>query len=61
MSMTLAPGSLIDRFGSEGGTFFSPKGESFDARATPYGCPQMDYRAYREVKPIAAKMCKAAP
>lgn len=61
VAQTLAPGQLIDRFGSEGGTFFSPKGESFDARAVPYVCRQMDYRVYRVVKPIPVKTCKAAP
>jgi hypothetical protein len=57
---TLAAGTLIDRFGSEGGTFFSPKGESFASRAVPYVCTQMDYRVYRVVKPIPVKSCKAA-
>jgi hypothetical protein len=58
---TLDPGRLLDRFGSEGGTFFSPKGESFAFRAVPYVCQQMDYRIYRVVKPIPVKTCKAAP
>jgi hypothetical protein len=58
---TLSAGELIDRFGSEGGTFFSPKGESFKSRAVPYVCSQMDYRVYRVVKPLAVKACKAAP
>src|SRR5271157_2905199 len=50
VSETLAPGTLIDRFGSEGGSFFSPKGESFDARAVPYVCSQMVYTVYRVVE-----------
>jgi len=58
---TLAAGELIDRFGSEGGSFFSPKGESFEARAVPYICSRMDYRVYRVLKPISVKACKAAP
>jgi hypothetical protein len=52
---------MIDRFGSEGGTFFSPRGESYQSRAVPYVCRMMDYRVYRVVKPIAVKSCKAAP
>ena len=60
-SETLAAGTLIDRFGSEGGTFFSPKGESFAARAVPYVCSKMAYTVYRVVKPIPVKACKAAP
>lgn len=58
---TLPVGALIDRFGSEGGTFFSPKGESFASRAVPYVCRQMDYRVYRVLKPLPVKTCKAAP
>jgi hypothetical protein len=61
VARSLAPGEMIDRFGSEGGTFFSPKGESYRARAVPYVCGQMDYRVYRVVKPIPVKACKAAP
>jgi hypothetical protein len=60
VSESLTAGELIDRFGSEGGTFFSPQGESFRSRAVPYVCTQMDYRVYRVVKPIAVKACKAA-
>lgn len=59
-AQTLHVGALIDRFGSEGGTFFSPRGEPYTARAVPYVCRQMDYRVYRVVKPIQVKTCKAA-
>ena len=58
---TLNPGELIDRFGSEFGSFFSPRGQSFKARAVPYVCKQMDYRIYRVLKPIPVKACNAAP
>jgi Tuberculosis necrotizing toxin len=58
---SLTAGQVIDRFGSEGGAFFSPKGESYRSRAVPYVCTQMDYRVYRVVKPFAVKSCKAAP
>ncbi len=57
---TLQVGTLIDRFGSEGGTFFSPQGESFGARAVPYVCKQMDYRVYKVIKPLQVKSCNAA-
>jgi hypothetical protein len=60
-AQSLTAGQMIDRFGSEGGTFFSPKGESYRTRGVPYVCRQMDYRVYRVVKPIAVKSCKAAP
>jgi hypothetical protein len=61
LSETLAVGTLIDRFGSEGGSFFSPKGESFDARAVPYVCSKMVYTVYRVDKPLHVMDCKAAP
>jgi Tuberculosis necrotizing toxin len=61
VSETLAVGTLIDRFGSEGGIFFSPKGESFDARAVPYVCSKMVYTVYRVDKPLHVMDCKAAP
>jgi hypothetical protein len=57
----LTVGQTIDRFGSEGGTFFSPRGESYQSRAVPYVCTQMDYRVYRVTRPIPVKTCKAAP
>lgn len=60
-SQTLPAGNLIDRFGSEGGSFFSPKGESFASRAVPYVCRQMDYRVYRVLKPLPVQTCKATP
>jgi hypothetical protein len=56
----LPVGELIDRFGSEGGSFFSPRGESFDSRAVPYVCTQMDYRVYRVVKPMPVEAGRAA-
>lgn len=58
---TLAPGTLIDRFGSEGGTFFSPQGESFAGRAVPYVCRMMDYRVYKVKQPLTVQSCAAAP
>lgn len=60
-SETLPVGTLIDRFGRETGSFFSPKGESFASRAMPYVCPQMDYRVYRVTTPLPVTACKAAP
>jgi hypothetical protein len=61
VSSTLPKGALIDRFGSEGGTFFSPEGQNYDARAVPYVCKAMDYRVYRVTKDLNVKMGKAAP
>jgi Tuberculosis necrotizing toxin len=61
VARSLPAGELIDRFGSEGGTFFSPKGESYQSRAVPYICRKMDYWVYRVARPLAVKSCKAAP
>jgi hypothetical protein len=58
---TLTPGMLIDRFGRDGGSFFSPKGESYAGRAVPYVCRQMDYTIYKVAKPMPVSACKAAP
>jgi hypothetical protein len=58
---TLDPGSRIDRFGSEGGSFFSPKGELFAARALPYVCSQMPYTVYVIKQPVVVMAGKAAP
>ncbi len=61
VSETLPEGKLIDRFGSENGTFFSPKGESYAGRAVPYVCSQMVYTVYKVTKPLTVSACKAAP
>ena len=59
--ITLPPGMVIDRFGSEGGNFFSAPDQSFAARAMPYICPRMAYTVYRVKQPIPAQACPAAP
>lgn len=61
VSQTLPTGTLIDRFGSEGGTFFSPRGESYAARAVPYVCSKMAYTVYRVDRPLPVQACRAAP
>lgn len=58
---TVPAGTLIDRFGSEGGSYFSPRGESYADRALPYICRQMTYTVYRVQKALPVKTCKAAP
>ena len=54
-------GAEVDRFGFETGTFFSPAGASFKARAVPYVCNQMEYRVYRVMKPMVVQSGVAAP
>ncbi len=45
--IVLPPGVLLDRFGSDGGNFLSPKGSRFNARALPYVCANERYSAFR--------------
>jgi len=45
--ITLAPGTLIDRFGGDGGAYFSPKGTPYGQRALPYVCDLRAYRIFR--------------
>jgi hypothetical protein len=59
--VVLMPGMLIDRFGSDGGRFFSPKGAAYAARALPYACDRQTYIVYRVVLPVVAWSGKAAP
>ena len=57
---TLPAGTLIDRFGLQTGSYFSPRGASFRSRATPYICKMMDYRVYKVMTDLAVHTCKAA-
>ena len=59
-SQTLAAGTLIDRFGNEYGSYFSPKGASFASRALPYVCSQTQYTVYRVIRPLHVATCNAA-
>ncbi|ARJ66662.1 hypothetical protein WV31_13765 [Magnetospirillum sp. ME-1] len=59
--VVLAPGMILDRYGCEGGTFLSPRGAAFSARALPYVCATAPYFTYRVVRPLLAWTAKAAP
>lgn len=59
--VVLAPGMVIDRFGCEGGNYFSPRGAAFAARALPYVCATAPYYTYRVTRPLLAWTAKAAP
>jgi RHS repeat-associated protein len=58
---TLQKGTLIDRYGSEYGSFVSPKGTPFEMRALPLEAKQKPYSVYEVIKPIDATSGKAAP
>ena len=48
--MTLKAGALIDRYGGEGGNFFSPYGESFGKRSLPSYQNSRKYMCYEVLK-----------
>ncbi|MDB5392858.1 MAG: hypothetical protein JWM91_364 [Rhodospirillales bacterium] len=58
--VVLSQGMLIDRFGSDGGRFFSPKGAAYPARALPYTCEKLAYITYRVTQPLLVWTGKAA-
>jgi len=57
----LPQGMLLDRFGSDGGNFFSPAGAAYGKRALPYVCLQQAYTVFRVTAPVAAWAGRAAP
>lgn len=59
--LVLPAGVLLDRFGSEHGRFFSPKGAGFGARALPTVCANLTYSVYRVATPLPVKIGGAAP
>jgi RHS repeat-associated protein len=60
-STTLQPGTRIDRYGSEAGTFTSPAGTPFGARSLPPEAAGAPLRGYEVVKPLPVQSGAAAP
>ncbi len=58
---TLKPGKLIDRFGSEKGTFASPPDAPYPSRSLPYDPSAVPYRQYEVVKELPFNGGKIAP
>ena len=56
----LPPGTLIDRFGEDGGRYFSPAGEAYGSRALPYICLQQSYTVFRVAAPLPVLAGRAA-
>jgi RHS repeat-associated protein len=54
-----SPGQLLDRFGSEKGSYLSPKGTSYAQRGIPEG--YTEYHSYRVAKPFVWKEGYSAP
>ena len=58
---TLQPGTLIDRYGYDSGTFVSPKGTPYIERALPMGTDKKSYTVFEVVKPVEVDAGKIAP
>jgi hypothetical protein len=57
---TLNPGLSLDRYGSDGGSYFALPGTPFPQRALPYDVRGMAYHIYVVVKPLTASECRIA-
>jgi Tuberculosis necrotizing toxin len=58
---TLQPGTKIDRYGSEGGSFFAVPGTAYDQRALPYQQAGLAYTVYVVRQPLPVQECTIAP
>ena len=60
--VTLKPGTVIDRYGSNGsGRYFSPAGSSFESRALPPFMQNQPHTKYVVLKPLPVKAGTIAP
>ncbi len=59
-SKFLMPGTLIDRYGSGFGKYFSPVDVPMDMRALPYG-NRGDYNVFKVIKPFEVQSSTIAP
>jgi len=58
---TLPPGTVLDRFGGDGGKYFSPPGTPYDARALSPDSLGQPYRAFEVVRPLPVQSGQIAP
>lgn len=58
---TLEVGTLVDRYGYDGGYFVSPKGTPYTERSLPRGTDKKPYTIFEVVKPVDVKAGKIAP
>ncbi|MFA9466850.1 MAG: glycohydrolase toxin TNT-related protein, partial [Velocimicrobium sp.] len=59
-NVTLQPGTVIDRYGYESGTFVSPKGVPYEMRSLAPGTELKPYNVYEVIKPLDGLGGKAA-
>ena len=60
-TQTLEPGTRIDRYGSEKGTFVSPEGTPVPERALPPGATDRSYNVYEVDQRVDVQAGEAAP
>jgi hypothetical protein len=60
-TVTLMPGTRIDRYGSPNGAYLAPAGTAYEARAVPYEKAKMEYHRYQVVRRFAVKAGAIAP
>ncbi|WP_176550389.1 TNT domain-containing protein [Bacillus sp. AFS037270] len=60
-TVTLKPGTIIDRFGYEGGTFVSPYGVPYEARALAPETYLISYSVYVVTRPVEVEEGTIAP
>ncbi len=51
---------IVDRYGPPSGTYLSPEGVSYEARALPYDKAKSEYHRYRVLKDLPVKVSKVA-
>lgn len=61
VTITLEPGTRVDRYGYDGGYFVSPEGTSYTERALPVGTDKKPYTVFEIVKPVEVQSGKIAP
>lgn len=61
VKVLLQPGMLIDRYGSEYGTFVCPEGVPYEMRSLAPGSENKPYNIYRVLKPIEVMAGEIAP
>ena len=57
----LKPGTIVDRYGKETGSFVSPKGTSYNARSLRPGTSRLSRKTYVVNKPVTVQAGKVAP
>lgn len=57
----LKEGTVVDRYGSERGSFVSPEGASYESRSLPYKEETVEYHKYRVTEDINCREGTAAP